>query len=258
MLSYFDFTGQVALVTGASSGLGAEAAGAYAEAGAKVALCARRLEKLEELARSLRETGAEVLVQYLDVQQEESVAVAVEAVLEKWGRIDILLNNAGVSLGGAADKLSLSAWEKSFRVNSTGPFLVSKYVLPSMMAHGYGRIVNTCSIAVRMGDKDSPFEKHAYNASKSALAGLTLAMASTYGQYGITVNAVAPGLFHSEMTDKSLFRLPEYVEAFCERNPMGRVGERGELCGPILFLSSPGCSYVTGQLLCVDGGQTLV
>ena len=258
MTSMFDLSGKVAVVSGASSGLGADAARAYAEYGADVALLARRLERLETLGEEIRATGRRALAIRCDVTSEESCRNAVEKVVEAYGHIDILLNNAGVAVRGGVDTLSEADWDRSFDTNVKGMFHVSKYVVPLMRERGYGKIVNIASVNAVIADKQDVFIRHAYNASKAAVLGLTKGMACSYARYGITVNAVGPGLFASEMTESTLFGSEEFLTAYNALNPTGRPGGKGELNGTILYLSSDASSYVQGQLILVDGGMALV
>lgn len=250
----FDLKGKVAVITGASSGLGADAARAYAKAGANVALLARRVEKLENLANELKDTGAEAIAIRCDVTKQESVKKAIEEVIEKFGKIDILLNNAGIAVKGDVVNLEVDEWDRAFNTNVKGIYLVSKYVIPHMQKANYGKIVNIASINAVIGDKMDVFVRHAYNASKAAVVGLTMAMATYYGKYNITTNAIGPGLFESEMTSNTLFKSEEFMKAYNAQNPMNRAGRAGELNGPILFLSSDDSSYVNGQFIIVDGG----
>lgn len=254
----FDLKGKVAVVTGASSGLGADSARAYVKAGASVALLARRKEKLDGLAKELKEQGAEVLAVACDVTQEDSVKKAIEEVIEFFGKIDILLNNAGVAVRGGVDSLSVEDWNKSMDTNVKGIFLVSKYVVPHMIKANYGKIVNVASVNALIGDKNDVFIRHSYNASKSAVLGLSMGMACSYGKYNITVNSVCPGLFESEMTKETLFKSKEFLDGYNYQCPMNRPGKRGEVSGAVLFFSSEMSSYITGQYVVIDGGTSLV
>ena len=258
MTSMFDLSGKVAVVAGASSGLGADAARAYAEHGADVALLARRLERLEALREEIRETGRRALAVRCDVTDEDSCRAAVQEVIDAYRRIDILLNNAGVAVRGGVDTLTDAEWDRSFDTNVKGIFHVSKYVVPRMRERGYGKIVNIASVNAIIADKQDVFIRHAYNASKAAVLGLTRGMACSYARYGITVNAIGPGLFESEMTADTLFKSEEFLAAYNVLNPAGRPGGRGELNGTVLYLSCDASSYVQGQLILVDGGATLV
>ena len=257
-MNLFDLTGKVAVVTGASGGLGADAAKAYADSGADVALLARRVEKLESVKTEIEKTGRKVIAVKCDVTDEESVRTAMKTVLDTFGRIDILLNNAGVAVRGGVDTLSVEDCDKSFNTNVKGMFLASKYVIPSMKEKGYGKIVNVASVNAVIADKNDVFIRHSYNASKSAVLGLTKGMACSYARYGITVNAIGPGLFESEMTANTLFKSEDFLKMYNTANPSGRPGKRGELNGTILYLSSDASSYVQGQLILIDGGTTLV
>ncbi|SHK44718.1 gluconate 5-dehydrogenase [Anaerocolumna jejuensis DSM 15929] len=258
MENLFDLTGKVAVVTGASSGLGADAALAYAQAGADVALLARRIEKLNEVKAAIESTGRKVAAIACDVTKEESVKAAMEEVLSTFGHIDILLNNAGVAVRGGVDSMSVEEWDKSFDTNVKGIFLASKYVIPQMKERGYGKIVNIASVNAVIADKNDTFIRHSYNASKSAVLGLTKGMAASYARFGITVNAIGPALFESEMTAGTLFKSEQFLNAYNMVNPAGRPGKKGELNGSILFLSSDASSYVQGQFIIVDGGGALV
>lgn len=258
MANLFDLTGKVAVVTGASSGLGADAALAYAEAGADVALLARRVEKLNEVKAGLEKTGRKILAVGCDVTKEDSVQAAVKTVLKEFGHIDILLNNAGVAVRGGVDSMSVEEWDRSFDTNVKGIFLVSKYVVPQMKERGYGKIVNIASVNAVIADKNDTFIRHSYNASKSAVLGLTKGMACSYARYGITVNAIGPALFESEMTAGTLFKSEAFLQGYSAMNPAGRPGNKGELNGTVLYLSSDASSYVQGQFIVVDGGGAIV
>lgn len=258
MDNFFDLTGKVAVVTGASSGLGADAALAYAKAGADVALLARRVEKLDEVKAEIEKTGKRAMAVACDVTDEESVKVAIGKVLEFFGHIDILLNNAGIAVRGGVDSMTVEEWDKSFDTNVKGIFLACKYVVPHMKERGYGKIVNIASINALIADKMDVFIRHSYNSSKAAVVGLTRGMAASYARYGITVNAIGPALFESEMTSGTLFKSEEFLNAYNYTNPAGRPGNRGELNGTVLYLSSDASSYVQGQFIIVDGGSALV
>lgn len=257
-MNLFDLTGKVAVVTGASSGLGADAALGYAEHGADVAILARRKEKLAEVSKKIEATGRKVLAVQCDVTEEESVKNAVSEVISTFGKIDILLNNAGVAYGGAVDELSAEAWDKTMNTNAKGIYLMSKYVVPHMKERKYGKIVNIASVNAIVADKADALARHAYNASKGAAVGITLGMAASYAKYGITVNAVGPGLFESEMTADTLFKAEEFLKMYNGLCPASRPGKRGELNGTIIYFSSDASSYVTGQTVIVDGGFSIV
>ena len=256
-MSLFDLSGKVAVVTGASSGLGADAAIAYAEAGANVALLARRKEKLDDVVKKIADAGHHAIAVRCDVSDEESVKAAVDTVLSQYKKIDILLNDAGIAQGGSVESLTAQQWDQSMNINVKGIYLMSKYVVPQMKERKYGRIVNIASVNAVLADKADVLVRHVYNASKAAVVGLTKGMAASYAKYGITVNALGPGLFLSEMTQETLFKHQEFLNTYSALCPASRPGGKGELNGPILFFSSDACSYTTGQFILVDGGFSL-
>nr|WP_288974209.1 SDR family oxidoreductase [uncultured Blautia sp.] len=254
----FDLTGKIAVVTGASSGLGADAALAYADAGANVVLLARRYDKLNKVKGIIEKRGKKALSIKCDITKEDMVCAAIHEALETFGHIDILLNNAGVALRGGVDDLTDEVWNTSFDTNVKGIYLLSKYIIPQMKDRHYGKIVNVSSVNAIVADKSDAFIRHSYNASKSAIIGLTKGMAATYAKFGITVNAIGPALFKTEMTEKSLFKSEEFLTSYSEKNPTNRPGRKCELNGTILYLSSDASSYVQGQFIVVDGGGSIV
>lgn len=257
-MNLFDLSGKVALVTGASSGIGRDAAKAYAEYGADVALLARRLDRLEAVAAEIEKTGRKTLCVPCDVTSEEQIKEAVQKIVDKFGKIDILLNNAGTAVRGAVHEMTLEEWNRVLETNLTSLFLVSKYVVPHMMKQNYGKIVNVASINAIVGDKAPELARHAYNATKAGVRGLTMGMAASYGAYNITVNSVGPGLFMSEMTEKGLFKHQGFLDYYTNSTPMGRPGKPGELNGTFIYLSSDASSYVNSQHIIVDGGFSVV
>ncbi|WAW14600.1 SDR family NAD(P)-dependent oxidoreductase [Peptostreptococcus equinus] len=259
MKNLFNLEGKIAVIAGASSGLGADAARAFAENGADLALLARREEKLADVATEIEEKyGRKVITIRCDVSVEEDVKSAFEEIIKEFDRVDILFNNAGIALRGGVDDMSESDWEKMMATNVKGIYLACKYALPIMKEQNYGKIINTASVNAKIADKSSIFIRHAYNASKSAVVGLTKGIAASHSQYGITCNAVGPGLFESEMTSGTLFKSEEFLNHYNAINPAGRPGKKGELNGPLLFLASDASSYVTGQIIYVDGGITII
>lgn len=257
MSHLFDLTGKVAVVTGASSGLGADAARAYAAQGADVALLARRKEKLDEVVKEITATGRKAIAVQCDVSKEDSVKAATEEVLKHFGKVDILLNNAGIAQGGSVETLTTEQWDNSMDINVKGIYLMCKYLVPQMKERKYGRIVNIASVNAILADKADALVRHVYNTSKAAVLGLTKGMAATYAQYNITVNALGPGLFESEMTSGTLFKHQAFMNMYNSLCPASRPGARGELNGPILFFSSDATSYTTGQFIVVDGGFSI-
>ncbi len=254
----FDLNGKVAVITGASSGLGADAAMAYATQGADVAILARRIDKLEEVKKAIESLGRRCMALECDVTNEENVKNTIDAILKEYGHIDILLNNAGVAVGGGVETLTEEAWDKSMDTNVKSIFLVSKYVIPGMKERNYGKIVNIASVNAVVCDKMDIFIRHSYNASKAAVLGLTKAMAASYAKFGITVNAIGPALFETEMTSNTLFKSEEFLKGYSALVPASRPGKKGELNGTVIYLSSDASNYVNGQFILVDGGFTIV
>lgn len=249
----FDLSGRVAIVTGGSRGLGAEFAEGLAEAGAAVMLCARRDEWLAPGADALRARGFTVHAMRCDVSNPDEVQAVADATMERFGAIDILVNNAGVSWGEPPETMTLSQWQRVLDVNLTGAFICSQTVGRVMIKRRYGRIINIASIAGLQGNVNGPFYA-GYAASKAGLMGLTRELAASWGRHNIRVNAIAPGFFHSRLSDASIAQIEERLNAV---TPLGRVGAPGELKGVAVFLASDASNYITGQTIVVDGGGTI-
>jgi len=258
MNKLFNLDGKVAVITGASSGLGADAARAYVESGANVALLARRKEKLENLAEELKGLGKDAIAVKCDVSDEESVKNAINEIINHYGKIDILLNNAGVATRGSVEELSVEDFDKTMDINVKGIYLMCKYTVPHMKENNYGKIINISSVNAIIADKSPLLARHSYNASKAAVKGLTLGMAATYMQNNITVNSIGPALFETEMTANSLFENEKFMGMYNALNPASRPAKKGELNGTVIYLSSEASSYVTGQYIVVDGGMALI
>jgi len=246
-----DLTERVVIVTGGSSGLGEQLGRALAAAGATPVLAARRAERLERLEREVPGVHA-VACDVTDAGERERL---VETVIERHGRLDGLVNNAGVGATGPALKTSVEAFGRVLDVNLTAPFALACLAATRMRANGGGSIVNVASV---MGLRSiGQIPDAAYVASKAGIIGLTRELASQWGRYGIRVNAVAPGFFASEMTAE-LGDDPEAFPPFLlERTPLGRGGRAGELDAAVVFLLGQGGSYVTGHVLSVDGGMAV-
>jgi gluconate 5-dehydrogenase len=252
-MDLFDLHGKIALVTGASSGLGVQFAKALARQGADLAILARRREKLEETRKTLESLGARCLALPCDVLQIAEIRSAVSAVREHYGRIDILVNNAGTARAKPAESQSDEDWNAVINTNLNSVYFVAREVGKVMIAQKYGKIINLGSIHSRVGMPGRPL--NAYCASKGGVLMLTRALAAEWAQYGITVNAIGPAYFPSEMTGGAMAD-PAFAGAVKNFCPMGRPGREGELDGAVIYFASDASSYTTGQLLCVDGGWT--
>lgn len=249
----FDLTGKTAIVTGGSRGIGVEMAEALAEAGANLMLCARREPGLSETVAAFREKGFNVEGKLADVSKPDDVEAVVAETIAKFGRVDILINNAGISWGAMPEDMPLEQWQKVLDVNLTGCFLMAQACGRDMLKNGGGSIVNIASIAGVTSSANGPFYA-GYVASKAGLIGLTRELAASWGRKGIRVNAIAPGFFHSRLAD----RVIEHYESMIQKtNVIPRVGDEGELKGVTVFLASDASSYVTGQTIAVDGGMTV-
>ena len=249
----FDLSGKTAIVTGGSRGIGVEMAEALAEAGAGLMLCARREEWLMETVEEFRAKGFAVEGKACDVAQAEDVQAVVDATIAKFGRVDILINNAGISWGAMPEEMPLEKWQKVLDVNLTGCFLMAQAVGREMLKQNSGSIINIASIAGLTSSANGPFYA-GYVASKAGLIGLTRELAASWGRKGVRVNAIAPGFFHSRLADAVI---DIYERSIQETNVIPRVGDEGELKGVTVFLASDASSYITGQTIAVDGGMTV-
>jgi gluconate 5-dehydrogenase len=253
MPNLFDLSDKVALVTGGSRGLGLEIATGLAEAGAQVAITARREAWLRTADETLRALGTSPLVISCDVSDPQQVELAVTATLEKYGRIDVLVNNAGISWGAPVDEMPVEKFRAVMDVNALGVFLMARRVGREMIRVGRGKIVNIASVTGLVGSTSEVLDAIGYTASKGAVISLTRDLAVKWAPHGITVNAIAPGYFPTRMTEGVFAKSLAKIEA---EIPMGRVGRPGELKGAAIFLSSPASDYVTGHVLVVDGGYS--
>ena len=249
----FDLTGNIAVVTGGSRGLGLEMAEAFGEAGAAVAITARREQWLHEAERHLRGRGIDCAALVCDVSESDQVDRAVTNVVDRFGRIDILVNNAGISWGEPMETMPLAKWHAVMNVNATGCFLMSRAVGPHMIKAGAGAIVNISSVAGLVGTDPDVLDAAGYSASKGAIVSLTRDLAIKWARHGIRVNAIAPGFFSTRLTTGVLERSGPEIE---RATPMKRAGRPEELKGAALFLASAASSYITGHVLVVDGGMT--
>ena len=249
-LEKFRLDGKAALVTGGSRGLGLEAALALKEAGAKVAVVARRASFFEEARKAL---GEDALYLEGDVRDEARLEAIAQEVEEKLGPLTVLVNAAGVSWGAPSLEMPVEKVREVLEVNLVGAFLASRVAARRMKERGYGKIVHIASVAGLKGEYPEVLDAVGYSASKGGLIALTRDLAVKWGRWGIRVNALAPGFFPTRMTEKVLPRAEAFLKATL---PLGRPGAPGELGGAVLFVASPATDYVTGAVLPVDGGAT--
>lgn len=255
MSNLFDLTGKVAVVTGASSGLGVQFSKALARQGANVAIVARRVEKLEAVKKEVEKLGVKCLAVKCDVSKVDEIKSAVAKIKDHFGTIDILVNNAGIALMEPAETQSDKVWETMMSVNLTGSYYFAREVGKIMIENKYGKIINLGSIHSNVAMSGAPMT--AYCTTKGGIRMLTKALALEWAKYNITVNAIGPAYFPSEMTNDIIAGngFDEKVKAYC---PMGRTGRAGELDGAIIYFASDASSYTTGQLLSIDGGWTAI
>lgn len=249
----FNLTGKTAIVTGGSRGIGKEMAEGLAEAGANLMLCARRSEWLDETVNEFQGKGFNVAGKTCDVAKPAEVQEVVAETIDKFGSLDILINNAGTSWGAMPEDMTLEQWHKVLDVNLTGCFLFAQAAGREMLKQNSGSIINIASIAGLTSSANGPFYA-GYAASKAGLIGLTRELAASWGRKGIRVNAIAPGFFHSRLADAVI---DIYERSIQENNIIPRVGNEGELKGVTVFLASDASSYITGQTIAVDGGMTV-
>lgn len=249
-MAMFSLQDKVAIVTGASQGIGRDTALALAEAGAKVAVAARNEEKLASLVREISGAGGEGFAVKMDVADGEQVKNGFKQVLEKFGRLDILVNNAAITRDGLAVRMKVEDWDAVLRTNLTGAHFCIQQALLTMMRARAGRIINIASVVAQMGNAGQAN----YVAAKGGLIGLTKAIAMEIASRNVTVNAVAPGFIETPMTDV----LPDKVkEEMKTRIPLGRMGTAREVAAAIVFLASDEAGYITGHVLDVNGGLYL-
>jgi 3-oxoacyl-[acyl-carrier protein] reductase len=239
---------RIALVTGASRGIGRVCALELAKAGAKVALAARQVDKLEEVAAEIRAAGGEAFVAALDLSSHDSIKGAFAAVAKEFGRIDILVNNAGLTKDGLALRMKPDDWNLVLNTNLSGAFFCIQQVISPMMRERWGRIVNISSVVGEAGNAGQAN----YVASKAGLIGLTKSLAQELGSRNITVNAVAPGFIETDMT--SVLK-DEHKAKITQSIPLGRIGSPQEVAAAVRFLCSEEASYITGNVIDVNGGM---
>ncbi len=243
----FSLKDRVALVTGASQGIGRATAMALASRGAKVACAARNAEKLAEVAKEIAAAGGEAIAVQMDVADGEQIKAGFKQAMDRFGKLDILVNNAAITRDTLALRMKPEDWDAVMRTNLTGAHLCIQQALGVMMRARFGRIINVTSVVAQTGNQGQAN----YVAAKAGLIGLTKAIAMEYASRNITVNAVAPGFIVSPMTDP----LPEQVkESMLARVPLGRMGMDAEIAAAVVFLASDEAGYITGHVLNVNGG----
>lgn len=255
MKNYFDLTGQVAVVTGCSTGLGVQMAKALANQGANIVALARRQNLIDEVAKELHDTyGVDTLAVSCDITITEQVSAAVDKIMEKFGRIDILINNAGTGAVAPAEDITDDQFAQEMNIDLFGTFKMAREIAKkAMIPAGYGRIINIASMYGMVGNKIAPASP--YHAAKGGVVNLTRALAGEWGEKGITVNSICPGYFETPLTKETL--QSEFFQNYARTMiPMSRYGKEGELDSAAIFLASPMSTYVNGVILPVDGGYT--
>jgi NAD(P)-dependent dehydrogenase (short-subunit alcohol dehydrogenase family) len=252
MLDLFDLTGKVALVTGASKGLGKALAGGLAKAGADLALCARNLDELQQTKNEMEQLEVRAEIFQMDVLNKGSIQEAVLSALEIFKQIDILVNNAGINVRKPVLEIQEAEWDQVLNTNLKGYFLVAQAVVPNMIERQKGKVINMASILGAVGlENQSP-----YASSKGGVIQLTKVMALEWARHNITVNAIGPTYFETPLV-AALRNDPERFRFINERTPMGRWGQPEELEGTVIFLASKASDFITGQTIFVDGGWTI-
>ncbi len=242
--------GKVAIITGSGRGLGKEAAFVFAEEGAKVVVCDINYESAQEVVTAIGDKGGEAMAIKVDVTDCESVKGMVDAVVERFGTIDVLVNNAGITADAQLVKMTDDQWDRVIAVNLKGVYLCTKAVAPIMIANGSGKIINTSSVVGVHGN----FGQTNYAATKAGVIGMTKVWAKELGRKGITVNAVAPGFTMTEM----MSTVPEKIlRNIRDKTPLARLAEPREIAQAYLYLASDEANFVNGATLQVDGGLTL-
>jgi len=253
-LGMFNLTGRIALITGSSSGIGYAYAAGLLHAGAHVILNGRQADKLKKAAAKIaQESGApeRVHAQDFDVTDEASVHAGIQSIIQQHGRIDVLMNNAGMTFRSPLETFPPEQWRNIMRTNLDSAFYVSQAVVPHMIKSNKGKIINTCSVMSELGRPGTA----PYTASKGALKMLTKGMAIDWGKYGIQVNGIGPGYFKTELT-QALVNDEKFSSWLVARTPANRWGQVEDLVGAAVFLSSDASNFVTGHILYVDGGVT--
>jgi len=253
----FDLTGRVAIITGGSIGLGRQMAEGLAEMGANIVLCARKQERCHQAAEELQQLGVKAIALACDVKSPASVQEVVDATLSQFGKIDVLINNAGISWGAPVEEMRLEDWNKVIETNLTGTFLCAQAVGKVMIQQGrgelsQGKIINIASVA-GLGGAPPELSAPGYHASKGGVIAFTKDLACKWAAHNIQVNAIAPGWFPTHMSSRVL---EHHQDLFLSHIPLRRFGNEHDLKGAAVFLASDASNYVTGHVLVVDGGQS--
>jgi gluconate 5-dehydrogenase len=249
----FELSGKVAIVTGGSRGLGREMAIGLGEAGAKVAITGRREQWLNPTYEEIKGLGIECLALKSSVSNQEDVRRIVAEIVDKWGRIDILVNNAGITWGALPHEMPLDKWEEVMDTNITGMFICCQEVGKRMMEQGGGVVINVASTTGLFAVDPQVMQAIGYQASKGAVIALTKQLAVEWAPYNIRVNAIAPYIFSTRMTKAIIEKAGDRI---LQHIPMGRIGREEDVKGVAVFLASEASSYITGQIICLDGGAT--
>ena len=253
-LDLFRLDGKTAMVTGGGRGLGQYMAEALSDAGAKLVLCSRKKEALEEVREGIEAKGGEALALECDVTEPDDVERVASKTEERFGAIDVLVNNSGATWGAPPLEMPLERFDQVVKVNIRGTFLMSRAVGRRMVERGEGgKIVNISSVAGLVGGHPNYMQTVGYNTSKGAIISMTRDLATSWARHGINVNALAPGWFPTKMSGGLI---EQFGDEMLKGIPLGRFGEPDDLKGAILFLASPAANYVTGQTIVVDGGHT--
>ncbi|HXP40842.1 MAG TPA: SDR family oxidoreductase [Candidatus Acidoferrales bacterium] len=253
----FDLTGRVAIITGGSIGLGRQMAEGLAEMGANIVLCARKQERCHQAAEELQQLGVKAIALACDVKNPASIQEVVDATLSQFGRIDVLINNAGISWGAPVEEMRLADWNKVIETNLTGTFLCAQAVGKVMIQQSrrkpsQGKIINIASVA-GLGGAPPELSAIGYHASKGGVIAFTKDLACKWAAHNIQVNAIAPGWFPTHMSSRVL---EHHQDLFLSHIPLRRFGNEHDLKGAAVFLASDASNYVTGHVLVVDGGQS--
>jgi NAD(P)-dependent dehydrogenase (short-subunit alcohol dehydrogenase family) len=246
----FYLTDKIAIVTGGGSGIGRRVAMAFSEFGAKLIIADANQKAADLVVSEIKSKEGEAMAIRMDVTHPGEVDQMVNTAVNTFGRIDILFNNAGISIRGSAESFSLEDWNKVIAVNLTGMFICAQAVGKVMIKQGKGKIINTASVSAKLGHPGNL----AYAAAKHGVVGMSRVMAVEWGKYGVNVNCIGPGVIKTPMTMKA-FSDPEKYQDLVRRVPLGRLGEPDDLIGAVVFLASEASNYVTGQTLYIEGGR---